>query len=81
MPIAGIYTRYILEAWITWRACVQMSVLGPSSFTTIPDNYYDRIRVKCMNTIIRHMQSPDADKYGMFVHPDALGYDYLKEQE
>ena len=112
---SGIYTRYILEAWITWRACVQMSVLGPSSFTTIPDNYYDRIRVKCMNTIIRHMQSPDADKYdicllanlmycqvvhrqgslvgngsfatladlqyGMFVHPDALGHDYLKEQE
>ena len=112
---SGIYTRYILEAWITWRACAQMSFIGPSSFTTIPNNYYDRIRVKCMNTILRHMQSTEADKYdrcillnlaycqilhrqgsiygnqslatladlqyGMFVHPDALGHDYLKDEE
>lgn len=112
---SGIYTRYILEAWIAWRACVQMSFIGPSSFCTIPNNYYDRIRVKCMNTILRHMQSTEADKYdrcillnlaycqilhrqgsiygnqslatladlqyGMFVHPDALGHDYLKDEE
>lgn len=111
---SGIYTRYILEAWVTWRACVQMTFIGPSSFCTIPNNYYDRIRVKCMNTIIRHMQSPEEDRYAAclltnllycqilhrqasivgneslatlanlknweFVHPDALGGDYLKEE-
>ena len=54
---SGQYTRYLLEAWITWRASVQMAFIGPSSFCVIPNNYYDRIRVKCMQTMLRHYES------------------------
>ena len=53
---SGQYTRYLLEAWITWRSLVQMYYFGPSSFTVIPNNFYDMMRVKCMNTILRHMK-------------------------
>lgn len=60
---SGIYTRYILEVWIAWRAYTQIEFISPSSFAVIANNYYDRLRVKCMNTIIRHMQSPKADRY------------------
>ncbi len=50
---SGIYTKYLLEAWISWRANVQMEH-SPSSFSVIPNNYYDRLRVKCLDTMVRH---------------------------
>ncbi len=59
---SGIYTKYIVEAWVAWRACVQSDYFAPSSFSLIPNRYYDRIRVKCLNTILRHMQKKK-DKY------------------
>lgn len=57
---SGIYTRYLLEAWISWRANTQMDY-SPSSFSVIPNNYYDMIRVKCINTILRHCQKEKDD--------------------
>ncbi len=59
---SGIYTKYILEAWLAWRAAVQLEFFSPSSFSSIPNNYYDKIRVKCLNTILRHIQNAP-DKY------------------
>lgn len=59
---SGQYTRYLLETWITWRASIQMSRIGPSSFCVIPNNYYDQIRVKCLETMLRHLIKSD-DKY------------------
>lgn len=59
---SGIYTKYLLEAWIAWRAGVQAGFVSPSSFSVIPNNYYDNLRVKCMNTLIRHIQT-EPDKY------------------
>lgn len=58
---SGVYTRYLLEAWISWRANLQ-SYYSPSSFSVIPNNYYDMLRVKCLNTILRHLQE-DPDDY------------------
>ncbi len=59
---SGLWTRYLLEAWISWRANVQMDV-SPSSFSTVANNYYDRMRVKCLNTMLRHCQANPED-YG-----------------
>lgn len=59
---SGIYTKYLLEAWLAWRAGTQLVFYGPSSFTIIPNNFYDQVRVKCLNTILRHIQT-DPDKY------------------
>ena len=50
---SGIYTKYLFEAWISWRAHAQMEH-SPSSFTVIPNNYFDRVRVKCIDTYVRH---------------------------
>ena len=55
---SGIYTKYLLEAWIAWRANTQMGY-SPSSFSVIPNKYYDRLRVKCLNTMLRHCQEGD----------------------
>ena len=57
---SGIWTRYLLEAWISWRANVQMDV-SPSSFSTVANNYYDLVRVKCLNTMLRHCQEAPED--------------------
>ena len=59
---SGIYTKYILEAWLAWRGAVQLEYLAPSSFTLIPNHYYDKLRVKCLNTLLRHIQT-DPDPY------------------
>jgi hypothetical protein len=50
---SGIYTKYLLEVWISWRANAQMEH-SPSSFSRIPNNYYDRMRAKCLDTFLRH---------------------------
>ena len=57
---SGIYTRYLLESWISWRANLQ-SYYSPSSFSVIPNNYYDMLRVKCLNTFLRHLQEEPND--------------------
>ena len=57
---SGLYTKYLLEAWLTWRAIVQDLYFGISTYSLIPNRYYDKLRVKCINTILRHIQdSPD----------------------
>ncbi len=52
---SGIYTKYLLEVWLSWRTHVQMNY-SPSSFALIPNNYYDRLRVKCLNTFLSRIQ-------------------------
>ena len=47
------YTKYLLEAWISWRANVQMNY-SPSSFSVIANNYYDQVRAICLDTMVRH---------------------------
>lgn len=54
-----IYTKYLLEAWISWRANVQMNH-SPSSFSIIANNYYDMMRARCLDTMVRHcLQTED----------------------
>ena len=54
-----IYTKYLLEVWISWRANVQMEH-GLSSFSVIANNYYDKVRCICLDTMLRHcLQSED----------------------
>ena len=59
---SGIYTKYLVEAWIAWRAAVQLDLISPSSYSLIPNVYYDKIRTICLNTILKHAQETD-DKY------------------
>lgn len=54
---SGLYSRYLYEAWDTWRTSVQIYHFGASSFSMIPDNYYSQIKAKCVNSIIRHIQN------------------------
>ena len=54
-----IYTKYLLEAWISWRTNVQMCH-SPSSFGVIANNYYDRMRAIVLDTMVRHcLQAED----------------------
>ena len=56
-----IYTKYLLEVWISWRANLQM-LHSPSSFSVIANNYYDKVRCICLDTMVRHcLQEEDKD--------------------
>lgn len=76
---SGQYTKYLLEAWITWRASVQRSFIGPSSFCVIPNNYFDQIRVKCMETMLRHYES-SKDPYDLCMLENLLSIQILHRQ-
>lgn len=76
---SGQYTRYLFEAWITWRASVQMAFIGPSSFTVIPNNYYDQVRVKCLETMFRHYES-NGDSYDLCMLENLLVIPVLHRQ-
>lgn len=58
---SGIYTPYLFEVWTSWRAHAQMEH-SPSSFSVIANNYFDMIRVKCINTYLRHCQANPKDE-------------------
>ena len=58
---SGLYTKYLLEVWLSWRARAQMNY-SPSSFSMIPNNYFDRLRVKCLNTFLSRLQ--EEEDYG-----------------
>ena len=51
----GIYTKYLLEAWVSWRANLQMEH-SPSSFSVIANNYFDMLRVQCLKTYLRYLR-------------------------
>ena len=54
-----IYTKYLPEAWLSWRAHVQANH-SPSSFGVIANNYYDHMRAICLDTMVRHcLESED----------------------
>ena len=56
-----IYTKYLLEVWLSWRANVQMEH-SPSSFSVIANNYYDKVRAICLDTMVRHcLQEEDKE--------------------
>jgi hypothetical protein len=51
---SGIYTKYILEAYLNWRAMTQEQYFGSSSMSMIPNDLYNKVRAKCVETILRH---------------------------
>lgn len=75
---SGVYTRYLFEAWLSWRTHVQMS-WSVSSFSAIPNNYYDLLRVKCLNTLLRHWQET-SDQAALFAIEDFVQAEILHRQ-
>ena len=73
-----IYTRYLLECWIAWRAYVQ-DTHGLSSFSTIPNNYYDALRAVCVDTYIRHCLEAD-DENALCLLENLLSCEILHRQ-
>ncbi len=51
---SGIYTKYILEAYLNWMAMAQEQYFGSSSMSLIPNNLYNQVRTRCVETILRH---------------------------
>ena len=58
---SGLYTKYLPEVWLSYRAHLQLD-LGASSFSFIANRYFDRLRVKCLNTLLRHYTETGDEK-------------------
>ena len=73
-----IHTRYLFECWIAWRAYVQ-DTHGLSSFSKIPNNYYDAVRAICADTYIRHCLEKD-DENALCLLENLLSCEILHRQ-
>ena len=51
---SGQYTKYIMEGFILWRATAQELYFGSSSMSSIPNDYYNKVRAKCVDTVLRN---------------------------
>lgn len=57
----GRYSKYLLEAWISWRLLTQSEVFGISTFSEIPDNLYDNARLLVAKCFLRHIEDNPND--------------------
>ena len=51
---SGLYSKYILEAYVNWRAMTQEQYFGSSSMSMIPNDLYNQVCGRCVETILRH---------------------------
>lgn len=56
----GRYSKYLLEVWVSWRLRAQAEVFGISTYSEIPDNLYDRVRLLVAQRFLQHLEAmPD----------------------
>jgi len=60
---SGEYSKYLYEVWMQWKYSVQAIYFGVSTYSIIPDMYFEKVRNVVLNTMLRHIQN----------NPDDLG--------
>ena len=61
---SGKYSRYLHEVWLTWRVLRQMAQ-SPSRDGMILNLEYNRMRYRCLNTILRQIIKNPKDIYAI----------------
>ena len=54
LMMSGTFTRYLHEVWRTWR-CMRQLAMTPSRDGSIPNLVYNKMRYRCLNTILRQI--------------------------
>ena len=54
LMMSGTFTRYLHEVWRTWR-CMRQLAMTPSRDGAIPNLVYNKMRYRCLNTILRQI--------------------------
>lgn len=55
------YSPYLLEVWTQWRLRAQSEVFGISTFSEIPDNLYDQVRLVVAAQYVKHISDNPGD--------------------
>ena len=61
---SGKYSRYLHEVWRTWR-CLKQLEISPSRDGMIPNLKYNKMRYRCMRTILRQIVKNPQDIYAI----------------
>lgn len=54
LMLSGTFSRYLHEVWRTWR-CLRQLAMSPSRDGAIPNLVYNKMRYRCLNTILRQI--------------------------
>lgn len=61
------YSPYLLEVWTQWRLRVQSEVFGISTFSEIPDNLYDQVRLVAAMQYVKHISDNPGDSFAKYL--------------
>lgn len=57
------YSPYLFEVWTQWRLRAQSEVFGISTFSEIPDNLYDQVRLVVATQYVKHISANPEDGF------------------
>ena len=64
---SGKYSPYLLEVWTQWRLRAQSEVFGISTFSEIPDNLYDQVRLVAATQYVKHIYDNPGDSFAKYL--------------
>lgn len=62
---SGKYSPLLYDVWVRWRALYQYCYCGNSTWSNIPNNYYNLIRLQCYESCLKHIASTPDDIMAM----------------
>lgn len=62
---SGHYSPLLYDIWVRWRVLYQYCYHGNSTWSDIPNNYYNLIRLQCYETCLKHIASHPTDIIAM----------------
>lgn len=59
------YAPNLNMIWETWRSMMQFYGYGPSSYTFMPNDYFNSVRARCYIAVLKHIESAPKDYLAM----------------
>ena len=61
------YSPYLVEVWVQWRLRAQAEVFGCSTYSEIPDNLYDQVRLTVAEQYLKHLSNNPDDNLAKYL--------------
>mgnify|MGYP006916215469 FL=1 len=62
---SGHYSPLLYDVWVRWRALYQYCYHGSSTWSDIPNNFYNIVRLQCYESCLKHIASNHDDIMAM----------------
>ena len=74
----GQYSKYLFEVWLVWRYLTQSNQFGASTWSEIPDNYYDTVRLMVAQRYVDHISANPSDVLAKYLLLNIINTENLR---